>query len=51
MAFIKYLFFETLLHSACKSGNTDLVKYLNSLDECIEIKSETILILFYAILF
>ena len=37
--------FETILHSACKSGNLEVVKYIISLNK-IDITSKTIFIYF-----
>lgn len=43
MEFKKFkLFYNTILHIACESGNVDLVKYLVSLNK-IDITTKTIL--------
>lgn len=44
------IFYYTILHSACKSDNFDLIKYLISLNK-IDIDEKTILILFCFIQF
>lgn len=46
MEFIIFKIYFTILHSACKSGNINLVKYLLSLNK-IDSKSVTILFLFF----
>ena len=50
---LKYKFYETILHYACKSGNYELVKYLISHDK-IDISCVNILYLIlwnYTIIF
>lgn len=50
MEFFFIIFYDTLLHLACESGNLELVKYLISLNK-IDIKSTNILNTLFLIMF